>query len=159
MKTLLAALVAIVATNSHTVFADRGVVDYCICYHKTGESELANLIRNKSGKVIGAQMYSTNKAALSYNIVKDSLTLNSIIPKYYKGKSRPATIGSAEVILIAQNASSGRERNLIIFRDKKGSLISMTDALANNIRNCDGNENRVLSRCAANDGSVVELTK
>lgn len=159
MKMLLTFAIATVAFSSQTVLADRGVVDYCICYHKNGDSEMANLIRNKSGKIVGAQMYSTNKVAISYNTIKDPYTLSTIVSKFYKGKLSSASIGSAEAILIAQQASTGRERNLIIFRDKKGSLVSMTESNPQTIRNCSGDENGTLSRCAANDGSVLELTK
>ena len=156
-KTLF--MFALLILNSTNVFANNGKIDYCNCYHANGAGDLANFIRNEAGRVESVNIYSTGRKALSYTIVKDSETLSAVISKYYRGTPNSAIIGSAEVIFILKNPTNGFERYFVVFRDKNGVLVSMTEDWGGSILNCEGITTGLKSFCAASDLSIVESAK
>lgn len=150
MKFLI--LLSLIATT--TAFANNGKVDYCNCYKTDGTGDMVQFTRNNLGQIKGVNVYSTGKAAQKYTLIKDPASLNQVVSKFYRNSYKASYIASAEVILIASNPSTGRERHLIIFRDKKGALISISENWAGRVTDCDQR-----SLCAATDGSIVETVK
>ena len=150
MKFLI--LLSLIAST--TAFANNGKVDYCTCYKTDDTGDMVHFTRNTQGQIKGARVYSTGKEALKYSLIKDQASLNQVVSNFYRSSHKTSNIASAEVILIAKNPSSGRERHLIIFRDKKAALVSISENWAGRVSACDQR-----SLCAATDGSMVELVK
>jgi hypothetical protein len=147
-------LILLTLIASTAAFANNGKVDYCNCYKSDGTGDMVQFARNNLGQIKGVNVYSTGKEAQKYTTIKDQVSLNQVVSKFYRSSYKSSNIASAEVILIVRNPSTGRERHLIIFRDKKGALISISENWGGRVSECDQR-----SLCAASDGSIVETVK
>ena len=128
---------------------------YCNCYHNddTGMIIVTNYDANGAlMSSIWGDMGNWAAKPLSYEVISNEPDKSMLIEKYLKKDFvlEHEEIASVEIVTRVKNPTTKKERKAYLFFNAHGGLIAMSDQWADNIRDCEGTVDGLMSFCYMN---------